>query len=470
MSAVPGQRGDAESRSRNGTPFLWLFPCAGFCLALFIGMTGARDVVDASWYRLLALGENSHVLQPFSARVLAPFIAGSYSRIFGGSVDRGFLLLGLLSLLVLLVLVFEILARGGVLGGRKGAALCAAVFLMPFWVGLFHGYYLPDLISAAILVLILWCLTRNRITLAMLLLFPAYLARESTLLVALCLLFAAWRRVSLRAAASGVAATVCGLAASAHFEALGAPSREGVHGAAYLVGKVIWNFPRNTIGLALWTNRMPLCKNPAWTMAPPHWLHLGAIQQVGFCGFSSWGPERLLLSWFGVFGVGPALVLAFAPRLFSKAGMDGSYLSGPATRGSGGAIHNGDHKGTVIAYRFSVVYGAISFLLAPALGASTERLVAYGWPIFLIALPWFFQGFFKGFFQSQLYPTRNGWWILAMHLACCWTAWFAFHGPILANHEFAMAIAAVLSLNVAAFILVVHRRASAPVAASASAG
>ena len=66
---------------------------------------------------------------------------------------------------------------------------------MPFWVDIFHDYYLPDLLHAAILAAILLCLLFGHTGLALLLLFPAYLARESTLLVAACLIFACWRRI-----------------------------------------------------------------------------------------------------------------------------------------------------------------------------------------------------------------------------------------------------------------------------------
>ena len=64
---------------------------------------------------------------------------------------------------------------------------------MPFWVDIFHDYYLPDLLHAAILAAILLCLLFGHVGSAMLLLFPAYLARESTVLVAICLVFACWR-------------------------------------------------------------------------------------------------------------------------------------------------------------------------------------------------------------------------------------------------------------------------------------
>jgi hypothetical protein len=49
------------------------------------------------------------------------------------------------------------------------------------------------------------------------------------------------------------------------------------------------------------------------------------------------------------------------------------------------------HRGTLwtedLFTRFCVVYGALSFLVAPLLGHTVERLFLYAWPIFLLATP-----------------------------------------------------------------------------------
>ena len=68
---------------------------------------------------------------------------------------------------------------------------------------------------AAILAAILLCLLFGHTGLALFLLFPAYLARESTLLLALCLIFACWRRISLRSTGVGLLAMAAGVLVSA---------------------------------------------------------------------------------------------------------------------------------------------------------------------------------------------------------------------------------------------------------------
>src|SRR6202035_5546212 len=135
---------------------------------------------------------------------LGPAIAGRLCHSTGLGVDTGFLLLGLVCLVAFLALL-----AGLLWSWRPPTAIFAAIFLMPFWVDIFHDYYLPDLLHAAILAAILLCLLFGHMGSAMLLLFPAYLARESTVLVAICLVFACWRRIRLRFAVIGVLAVLC---------------------------------------------------------------------------------------------------------------------------------------------------------------------------------------------------------------------------------------------------------------------
>src|ERR1700761_3393879 len=85
-------------------------PIVSLCLALLLGLRGAAWAPDAGQYRLLALGQHSAVPAPFSARILGPAIAGLLGRVTGLGVDTGFLILGVLSLMVMLTAVSAILA------------------------------------------------------------------------------------------------------------------------------------------------------------------------------------------------------------------------------------------------------------------------------------------------------------------------------------------------------------------------
>jgi hypothetical protein len=404
------------------TPGVVLFPAGCLCFAILLGLPGAIYAPDAGQYRLLALGQRDAVPAPFSARILGPAAAGWLGQVTGSGVDTGFLLLGIICLVALIALV-----AGLLWSWRAPIAIFAAVFLMPFWVDIFHDYYLPDLLHATILAAILLCLLFGHTGLALLLLFPAYLARESTLLLALCLIFACWRRISLRSAGIGFLAMTAGVLVSRHYAHSGPASIHGLGGGAYILGKLFWSFFKNVLGLPLWSNTLPEC-NPIWVRALLH--PLGAIRLVGVCQPSLWGPGRLLLAWFGIFGIGPALAVVLWRRIMGT-------LSGQGW----------DPKltpGMVIVVRFCVVYGVISILMTPLLGASVDRLVEYGWPFYFVVLPW------VAFVSCDLRGIRLA-WILLLHLFTCWVAWFGFQQQ---GSSFLLAGLAVLALNGVVYALV----------------
>ena len=108
-----------------------------------------------------------------------------------------------------------------------------------------------------------------------------------------------------------------------------------------------------------------------------------------------------MLAWFGIFGIGPALAFVLRRQIVSPAPQRVT-------------------PGLSIVLRFCVVYGGISILITPLLGASADRLVAYGWPFYFVALPWFvFRANVKLGAQRSVV-------ILLLHLLTCWLAWFGF--------------------------------------------
>jgi hypothetical protein len=391
-----------------------LLPAGCLCFAILLGLPGAVYAPDAGQYRLLALGQRGAVPAPFSARILGPAIAGWLGRFTGLGVDTGFLVLGIVCLIALLALV-----AGLLWSWQAPAVIFAAIFLMPFWVDIFHDYYLPDPLHGAILAAILLCLLFGHTGLALLLLFPAYLARESTLLVAICLIFACWRRVRLQSAVIGALALLCAGLVSRHYAQGGPASVHGMSGGAYILGKLVWSFFKNVLGLPLWSNTLPEC-SPVWVKTIPPGYHLGTIRTIGMCQPSLWGPSRLLLAWFGIFGIGPALALALWRKMMLPVVPADQHL-----------------PGKLIVFRFSIVYGLISILMTPLLGASADRLVEYGWPFYLVVLPWFLSTTY------DLRGLRAGGFLL-LHLLTCWLAWFSFRQQ---TPGFLFAGLAVLALN-----------------------
>jgi hypothetical protein len=404
-----------------------LLPAVCLCFSILLGLPGAAYAPDAGQYRLMAMGQQSAVPAPFSARILGPAMAGWLGRVTGLGVDTGFLVLGIVCLIALLALVARLLWSW-----QASTVIFAAVFLMPFWADIFHDYYLPDPLHAAILAAILLCLLYGHTGLALLLLFPAYLARESTLLVAICLIFACWRRIRFRTALIGVMAIVSAGLVSRHFAQTGPASVHGIAGGTYILGKLVWSFFKNLLGLPLWSNTLPEC-TPVWVKAIPPGYHLGAIRAIGVCQPSSWGPTRLLLAWFGVFGIGPALALALWRKIVSPAPPAGEHL-----------------PGELIVLRFCIVYGLISILMTPLLGASVDRLVEYGWPFYFVVVPWFL---------SQSYDLRGfrAGALLVLHLFTCWLAWFSFRQQ---PATYLWAGLAVLALNGASYALIRQSRSN----------
>jgi hypothetical protein len=393
------------------------FPVASLLLALFFGLKGAGFAPDAGQYRLLALGQQSAVPAPFSARILGPGIAGWLGRATGLGVDTGFLILGVASLAAMLALVATLLWRI-----EAPLPVYAAIFFMPFWVDIFHDYYLPDPLHGAILAAILLCLLLGYSGWAVLLLLPAYLARESTSLVVLCLIFACWRRVPLRTAALGLGAVVGAGLISRTYAHGGPGSVHQLTGGPYILGKMVWSFCKNVIGVPLWSNTLPECQ-PVQFRALPAWLHLGAIREIGFCSPSSWGPSRTLLAWFGVFGIGPAVAwMAWRLRAWRNAGKD--RLPGES-----------------VVLRFCIVYGLISILMTPLLGASGDRLVEYGWPFYFVALPWLAL-------NAWSLQGRRAQGLVILHLVTCWLAWWAFRQM---TATYVWPGLTVLALNLAAY-------------------
>jgi len=392
--------------------------CLGF--AIVLGLPGAAYAPDAGQYRLLALGQRSAVPAPFSARILAPALAGWLGRVTGRGVDTGFLLLGIVCLVALLALV-----AGLLWSWRAPAAIFGGMFLMPLWVDIFHDYYLPDGLHAVLLAAILLCLLFGHTGLALLLLFPAYLARESTLLVAFCLVFACWRRIRLSSALIGFLALLGGGLVSRHFGQGGPASVHGLSGGVYILGKFFWSFFKNFLGFPLWSNTLPEC-SPIWVATLPTALHLGAIRRVGVCHADFWGPARLLLAWFGIFGIGPALAASLWRKIVSSRALFDRPKGQPETSeeaipayASATARATERMPGLAIVLRFSFVYGLISILMTPLLGASADRLVEYGWPFYFVVLAWFLC-------VTDDWPGLRSVGILLLHLATCWLAWFGF--------------------------------------------
>ena len=330
--------------------------------ALYVFVPIALTASDAGFYRALAGG--TAVPRPFAFRVLAPWLAAALAHAAHRSLAFGFTVLGLLSLTALVFcLALPLLAARVGRPALRWACL-AGILLTPVLPSLWADLYLPDLLHAALVAVYLMMLRARRWVLAAALLPLLYLARESTLLLAVVAVVVLARTVSRRVAITHAFAAALGWLLSQRAGARGLSNQRGVGDTLYLAGKVPHNLLKNMLGTSLWAEPMDGPRPPyLWTVPPS--LHLGHIHQIGLIGIGLDLAYLTLLTALTTFGIGIAVALLLWER---RAELWPDFRAEPWLL-------------------LAAVYGLLSFVLAPALGPSVDRLFLYGWPLFFLAVP-----------------------------------------------------------------------------------
>jgi len=383
----------------------WATVCAvllGAALAVCIAvhLQPFFHIADASHYLRLAAGDVRGVMQPFASRPLGALVARALAAVLHGSIHRGFYMEATLSLLVMLTIVFRLMLQSD-----APRWMLVAVVVVPTWTTLVQNLVFPDLFYAALLAVLLALLAREHLLAAALMMFPLMLTRESTSLTLLCYLLAAWSSLRWRDRIAAVVAVVAGSAVVSRLSAGAQPNVEHLPGALYMLAKIPWNFLRNVLGVLPWSDaNSELCKVPVWSFPfhlPFHW---GSVHALGVCGVSFQQQLVALDVTLGNFGLLPLLLLWLWLRI-------------PRQRNA-----NNDRS---VLLRFALLYGAVSFLLAPVLGAGFLHLVGYAWPLFLVALPRLFAPC-----DPTSWTDRRSWaavGFFVVHLAVCGAAyWTAF--------------------------------------------
>jgi hypothetical protein len=364
-----------------------LFAGAVAAIAVPVGFAGgdAYERIDAIWYLLIAQGRTSEAMQPFAARQLGPLIVRGLAALTHVSLYHCFFALGVVSLLTVAVITGWLLLERG-----AGWLALVATGGLYFWTAIFGGFMLPDTFGAALLAVFLLCLWREQFAWSALLLFPMFVARESTVLVLACLLIVGWRRLSWATKGLAVVSSAAGMLVVKHLTVHALSNRENISPLLYMLGKVPWNFCSNVLGMGPWmTTFTTFCPVPRWTMHLPAGLHIGAARVVGLCGWDiTWHP-RLILIVLCSFGLLPMLTL---------------YLL---------RYHSASLWSRKFFVQFCVVFGTVSFLMAPLLGRTIERLYLYSWPLFLLITP---------VAAAQVFQRKRIPWavFLPIHLATAW--------------------------------------------------
>ena len=343
-----------SARSRTFVVAACTLLALGWCTWRNGDLRSAWTLPDVKFYVFMAQGRYDLVPAPFSARPLAPLLAHALSALLHSSPETGFAILAFLSLLFALAAVFWLGARTG--APRWILLLLAAV---PFWPQLLGDAGLPDALYTALLAALLLALQAESLYLAAALMLPLMLTRESTWLTLFCLLLVGWPRLRWPQTLLALVSAAAGALLVHHLSAGSLPNLEHLSSGLYMAGKLVSNTARS-FGIAPWSNvYTEMCGTPIWQQT----LHFGPVRGIGVCGFSSEDPFEVIAALFTVFGALPAVAIALW------------------------AARRAPRRSLSLLTRFCLLYGGISFLLAPGLGTWYTRLFGYSWPLFLVALP-----------------------------------------------------------------------------------
>lgn len=340
---------------------------------------------DSSNYQAMADGKIA--MKPFAFRVLGPAAAQSVATLLGKSTTDGFVIVAFLSGWFLLYCVLL-----PALGRDRYRWLIPTFLLLPFWLRNFENYFLPDLFHAALCMVYLVLLRWRRWGWAAATLVLMFLARESTLLVAAVAVSVLWWVAEKSAAMMQLAGAFAGLATSKFAARNAAANLHHMNDTLYLIGKIPWNLSRNLLGVTLWTNTLhPEPPLHVWNL--PRWTPTGNIHQIGYAAYHSIYQISTAVQLLTAFGLGSCLlfILVWRNPLRNLLPKNEPYLC------------------------IAAIYGAITFLLAPALGAAMTRLFDYGWPLFLLYLPAVIPRVWRH------WPTWIVVLLLPLHLITAWT-------------------------------------------------
>jgi|GEM_PF-1178384 len=310
--------------------------------------------VDSAAYLAIAEGNISEVASPFPKRLLYPLLAGGVARATRLELPDAFLLLNMISLAVFAYCVASFLAR---LTGSPWLAL--PLLLTPFPMESLELAYIPDLFLTALTAVFFLLLLNGRYRWGLVVLFIAFLARESTMLLCASCAAVAFSRRNKMLLYGSLGVLILGLFFSALFAKMGLPNIHLMPDILYMACKVPYNFLSNVLGIFIWSDIRNEVGIPFITWQLPAFLHV-ADQEIGIC--LDWRlPVNTLVVFLTIFGSGP---------LFA-----GKFLR-----------HWRQLPRLPLAVQLALVYGLISFVLGTSLGNWTERLLGYGWPAFWIGV------------------------------------------------------------------------------------
>jgi hypothetical protein len=419
LAALSSVEFDCNHHSRAASWLVPPWPWAALTYALIVVIGWPKEpplIADSTAYRSLALGRFGDVPGSISGRFLHPMVARFVSWVTGLSIDDAFFLVGLIALAVLISIVAWIMKQTTGFGG-----LVLPLLLTPLLSEEMFGlYYCQDLFYAALLSCFFLALSKERSRLALCILFILCLTRESTIMLALVWAAVAWFESDCRVVAASIAIMIAGLFVSRTFASMGIPNVHHTNELVFLALKPPFDLLRTIFGIVLVPDEVKGMRGftctPVTTVHLPRILRYGFTKDFGICRPDLAIPLHTVTLWLSLFGVGPAVLWA----LFRSRGRH-LFADGPQW------------------LKLALIYGLLSFLIAPGVSFWLERDIGYGWPAFWLASP----------ALLSMFPPCAGQIAVLLLLANFAASWIPYAVAAVPNHDSLFALAALVASVVA---------------------
>jgi hypothetical protein len=336
-------------------------------VSVLVALALAPDIyqpyADGVAYKALAEGRISEVYYYYAKRIAHPFVAGLVSHLCRIPTEAAFRCVAVVSLVAFLIAIHTFWSRFA----PSLTPIVLPLAITPSLLLVYRDYYFQDLFHAVLVALFLLAMNQQsggQAWIGVPLLLALHVTRESTTFLSATAAGLAYLAGRKRFAAALLLAGIAGTAAANWLGTFGIPNKHGVSEVMFLLGKASFNLLRSWFGIIGWTNTNAdtLGCDPVWQLPAPPWL--GSIKAVGVCRPDWRIPLQTVMQMTGAFGALPVVLLWLLRR-------------------HGWRQLRQQRLGTQIA----LLYGLLSWAMAPLLGTWIRRYVFYAWPSFLFGVP-----------------------------------------------------------------------------------
>ncbi len=377
---------------------------------------------DTEWYVAAANGHLNTLIEPYSSRFLHPFLVGWLSRHFPLDIYQGFYLIAIASIFLFFIINIAILKDT-----LKSPLLLIPLFFLPYFYDTLREVFEPDPLYLFLTAVFFALLLFKKEGLSLIAVFLMFLARESTLLLGLIYSAMSWLWSKKLLTLAVIIVIIISFWITGVVKSTGQPNIHNLSGSFYLASKLSYNFLTNVLGVKPWINGSKSCE-PIFRLQLPAIKSLGNVQEVGFCGFDFSLPLKALIILLTIFGIAPLMLFYILSKKLRYIFKEFSF-------------------GIIVA----LTYGLVHYFIGPVAGTGIQRIVGYGWPVFLIVVPLFIRAFFE----------IDKKFIVRISLAQLFTAWlplivYRINGDALDSIIFILA--ATLAIYIYAFRVIKNQK------------